>query len=45
MTPRTRTAFLNAEMSVPEMVEQFRSFKHPRVPVFRQHRDNLVVRT
>jgi magnesium and cobalt exporter, CNNM family len=42
MTPRTRTAFLNAEMSVPEMVERFRSFRHPRVPVFRVHRDNLV---
>jgi len=42
MTPRTRTAFLNADMSVPEMIERFRSFKHPRVPVFRLHRDNLV---
>jgi putative hemolysin len=42
MTPRTRTAFLNAEMSVPEMVERFRTFRHPRVPVFRVHRDNLV---
>jgi CBS domain containing-hemolysin-like protein len=42
MTPRTRTAFLNADMSVPEMVERFRTFKHPRVPVFRIHRDNLV---
>ena len=42
MTPRTRTAFLNADMSVPEMVEQFRSYRHPRVPVFRVHRDNLV---
>ena len=42
MTPRTRTAFLNVETSVPEMVEQFRRFRHPRVPVFRQHRDNLV---
>jgi putative hemolysin len=42
MTPRTRTAFLNADMSVPEMVERFRTFRHPRVPVFRVHRDNLV---
>ncbi|MGD2056574.1 MAG: hemolysin family protein [Gammaproteobacteria bacterium] len=42
MTPRTRTAFLNAEMSVPEIVERFRSYRHPRVPVFRVHRDNLV---
>jgi CBS domain containing-hemolysin-like protein len=42
MTPRTRTAFLNADMSVPEMAERFRSYQHPRVPVFRVHRDNLV---
>lgn len=42
MTPRTRTAFLNAEMTVPEMVDLFRSYRHPRVPVFRAHRDNLV---
>jgi CBS domain containing-hemolysin-like protein len=42
MTPRTRTAFLNADMTVPEMVERFRAFRHPRVPVFRTHRDNLV---
>ena len=42
MTPRTRTAFLNAEMTVPEMIDQFRSYRHPRVPVFREHRDNLV---
>ncbi len=42
MTPRTRTAFLNAEMSVPEIVELFRKFRHPRIPVYRQHRDNLV---
>ncbi|MGB5440632.1 MAG: hemolysin family protein [Gammaproteobacteria bacterium] len=42
MTPRTRTAFLNADMTVPEMIERFRTYRHPRVPVFREHRDNLV---
>ncbi|MDH3870991.1 MAG: hemolysin family protein, partial [Gammaproteobacteria bacterium] len=42
MTPRTRTAFLNVDMTIPEMVERFREFKHPRVPVFRAHRDNMV---
>ena len=42
MTPRTRTAFLNVDMTVPEMIERFRVFRHPRVPVFRTHRDNLV---
>jgi len=30
------------DMSVPEMVEQFKLYRHPRVPVFRVNRDNLV---
>ena len=42
MTPRTRTTFLNADMQVPDMIESFRECRHPRVPVFRVHRDNLV---
>ena len=42
MTPRTRTAFFSADMTVPEMVERFQVYRHPRVPVFRGHRDNLV---
>jgi putative hemolysin len=42
MTPRTRTKFLNADISVPEIVELFKTYEHPRVPVFRVHRDNLV---
>jgi CBS domain containing-hemolysin-like protein len=42
MTPRTQMAFLNVEMSVPEMVDKFISYRHPRVPVFKTHRDNLV---
>jgi len=42
MTPRTRTKFLNLDTSVPVMVEQFKSYRHSRVPVFQGHRDNLV---
>lgn len=42
MTPRTRTEFLDEAMDVPEMVERFREYQHPRVPVFRNTRDNLV---
>jgi CBS domain containing-hemolysin-like protein len=42
MTPRTRTEFLRMDMTVPEMIEQFKIYRHPRVPVFRVHRDNLV---
>lgn len=42
MTPRTRTRFLNVDMPVDEMVELFKTYQHPRVPVFRGDRDNLV---
>ncbi len=42
MCPRTRTDFIHVDMSVPEMVERFKAFRHPRVPVFREHKDNLV---
>ena len=42
MTPRTRIKFLDADMSVPEMVERFREARHPRAPVFRGQHDNLV---
>jgi len=42
MTPRTRTDFLNADLSVSELIERFRQLRHTRVPVFRVHRDNLV---
>lgn len=42
MTPRTKMAFLNVDMDVSEMIEKFIAIKHPRVPVFKTHRDNLV---
>nr|VFK57594.1 MAG: Hemolysin, contains CBS domains [Candidatus Kentron sp. TUN]VFK61520.1 MAG: Hemolysin, contains CBS domains [Candidatus Kentron sp. TUN] len=42
MTPRTRTAFLNADMGISEMVERFIAIRHSQVPVFRIHRDNIV---
>ena len=42
MTPRTRIRFLDEALSVPEMVERFRAYRHPRVPVFRKHHDNIV---
>jgi CBS domain containing-hemolysin-like protein len=42
MMPRTRTAFINVEMPLPEMIARFQAIRHPRVPVFRGHRDNLV---
>ncbi|MBT5414549.1 MAG: HlyC/CorC family transporter, partial [Rhodospirillaceae bacterium] len=42
MTPRTRVRFLKDDMSVPEIVERFCTIRHPRVPVCREHHDNLV---
>jgi putative hemolysin len=41
MTPRTHTNFLQADMPVKEIVEKIRRWKHPRVPVYRENRDNL----
>ena len=42
MTPRTRIRFIDADVDVAEAVEQFRKIRHPRVPLFRGHHDNLV---
>jgi putative hemolysin len=42
MTPRTRVHFLNVDTPVSEMVAQFRKYQHPRVPVFRNHHDEVV---
>jgi len=42
MTPRTRTAFIDIDQSVPDMVAAFRELKHSRVPVFRGQHDNIV---
>ena len=42
MTPRTRVDFLRDDMSVLEVVDHFRGFRHPRVPVCHEHHDNLV---
>lgn len=42
MTPRTRVAFIDAALPIPEMVERFRQIRHSRVPVFRGHHDNVI---
>ncbi len=42
MTPRTQMAFINHDMPFGEVVEKFIAYRHPRVPVFKTHRDNLV---
>lgn len=42
MIPRTKAAFINAEMPVPNIVEQIRHLRYTRLPVYRETRDNLV---
>ena len=42
MTPRTRTSFIDAAMPVPDIISAFQKIGHPRVPVFKGNRDNLV---
>ncbi|QDV40984.1 Magnesium and cobalt efflux protein CorC [Stieleria neptunia] len=42
MTPRTSTVFLNADAGVAEIIQRFSQERHSRVPVYRNHRDNLI---
>jgi len=42
MMPRTQVHFLNVETPMLEMIEQFRAFQHPRVPIYQGHHDNVV---
>jgi CBS domain containing-hemolysin-like protein len=42
MTPRTRMAFIDAAAPLPEVLSRFRRLRHSRVPVYREHRDNLA---
>ena len=42
MIPRTRSAFLDADLSLPEMVDRVRELRHRRIPAYRGNRDHLV---
>ena len=42
MTPRTRTNFIEASLDIHQALDLFRRYRHPRVPVYRSSRDNLV---
>ena len=35
-------SFLDADQPLPLLIEEFKRLRHPRVPVYRGHRDNLV---
>lgn len=42
MTPSPRIRFLDASLPVPELIEQFRKLRHPRVPVYQGNWDNVI---
>lgn len=42
MTPGPRIRFLDADLPIEELIERFRSYRHPRVPVYRGHWDNVI---
>jgi CBS domain containing-hemolysin-like protein len=42
MTPSPRIRLLNADLPVTELVEKFRSYRHPRVPIYKGHWDNVI---
>jgi len=42
MTPSPRILFLDAELPVPELIEQFRAYRHPRMPLYKGHWDNVI---
>jgi putative hemolysin len=42
MTPGPRLCLLDADRPVTELVQTFRAYRHPRVPVYRDHWDNVI---
>lgn len=42
MTPGPRIRFLDGNLPIDELIERFRSYRHPRVPVYRGHWDNVI---
>lgn len=42
MRPRPQTAFISADLTVPEIVGQVRAIRHARIPVYRDTRDHVV---
>ena len=42
MTPGPRLCLLDAERPLAELLETFRRYRHPRVPVYSGHWDNVI---
>lgn len=42
MIPRPLVCFIDADLPVPDMIGEFRTMRHRRIPVYRGQRDNIV---
>lgn len=42
MVPRPLVQFINVDTAVDDIIEQFKQFRHRRVPVYQNHRDNVI---
>ena len=42
MTPGPRIKFLDADLPVTELISTFREYRHPRIPVYQGHWDNVI---
>ncbi|MEW8507365.1 MAG: hemolysin family protein [Candidatus Thiodiazotropha sp.] len=42
MTPGPRIQFLDAALPVQALIEAFRDYRHPRIPVYQGHWDNVI---
>ena len=42
MTPRSNIFFLTAETPLPEIVQELRRTRHTKVPIYSEHRDNIL---
>jgi CBS domain containing-hemolysin-like protein len=42
MTPGPQIRFLDADLPIDQLIEVFRTYRHPRVPVYRGHWDNVI---
>ncbi|MBF0218100.1 MAG: HlyC/CorC family transporter [Gammaproteobacteria bacterium] len=42
MTPSPSVLFLDADLPVDVLINEFRQLRHPRVPVYRGHWDNVI---
>jgi len=42
MTPGPRIRFLDASLPVADLIDEFRQYHHPRIPVYDGHWDNVI---